>query len=229
MRITLLKNLFIVYLMLSTLGASDAFSQKIKIKKTRGLSAVIESSVPLEEGQIYELAVEPISQNVDYKTSGFRSRQNFISVGGNLVSLKGDDYQKTAVALQARYGWNFTNIEAGPVAQFSSDDLGAGATTEFTGGGFFTYNLVGNRDPKSHVYGLLGLVTFGSRQFAASNGGGSATTMDLNAGGYYSWFLNSSSTALRLEGFFDYQQITTTVKLTNVTGFGSRALLIFYF
>ncbi len=190
---------------------------------------MIESSVPLEEGQVYDLAVEPISQNVDYKTSGFRSRQNSVSIGGNIISLKGDDYQKTALAIQARYGWNFTNIEMGPVAQFSSDDLGGGATTEFTGGGFFTYNLIANRDPKFHVYGILGLITFGSRQFAASSGGGSATTMDLNAGGYYSWFLNSSSTALRLEGFFDYQQITTTVKLTNVSGFGSRALLIFYF
>ncbi len=228
MTIRLLKKLFIAFLLVSIVGAPEAFSQKIKVRKTKGLSAVIESSVPLEEGQVYELAVEPLSQNVDYKSSGFKSRQNSVSIGGNILSLKGDDYQRNYVNLQGRYGWNFSNVEFGAVVQVSSDDLGGGATTDLTGGGFFNYNLVANRDPKTLIYGLVGLITFGSKHFPASSGGGSATTMDLNAGGFLSWFL-SSSTALRLEGFFNYQQISTTVKQTNVTGFGSRALVVFYF
>lgn len=229
MKFQLLKNVFIFFLSISILGATDALAQKIKIKKTRGLSAVIESSVPLEEGQVYDLAIEPVSQNVDYKNVGFKSRQNSFSFGGSLFTLKGDDYQKNAIALQARYGWNFSSLEFGGVAGFTSEDLGAGATSEFTGGGYFDYNLISNRDSKNLVYGFVGLLTFGSRQFPSTTGGGSATTLDLNAGGFLCWFINSSAMALRVEGFFDYQQVSTTAKQTNVTGFGSRALMVFYF
>ena len=157
MRTPLLKIMFTAILFLTFLGASEAYSQKIKIKKTRGLSAVIESSVPLEEGQVYDLAVEPLSQNIDYKASGFKSRQNLVSFGGSLLSLKGDDYSRNFVSLQGRYGWNFTNLEVGGVLQLASDNLGAGATTDYVGGGFFSYNLVANRDTKSLVYGLVAL------------------------------------------------------------------------
>lgn len=210
-------------------SGTDAFAQKIKIKKTRGLSAVIESNVPLEEGRIYELASDPVSQNIDYKGTGFRSRQNSVSFGGSISAVRGDDYQRNYFSFQGRYGWNFSNIEFGVLAGFNSEDLGAGATSDFSGGGYFDYNLIPNRDPKSIVYGVVGILNFGSRQFPANSGGGSASTLGGNAGAFLSWFLNSTSTALRAEGFFDFQQISTTTKQTNVTGFGSRALLVFYF
>jgi len=229
MEFQLLRNLFTLFAIISVLCASESFGQKIKVKKTRGNQSVIESSIPLEEGQVYDLAVEPLSQNVDYKATGLRSRQNSFSIGGSVFSLRGDEYQRNSIALQGRYGWNFSMLEFGAVAGFTSEDLGAGATSEFSGGGYFDYNLVPNRDTKSLVYGVVGLLTFGSRQFPAASGGGSATTLDLNAGAFVSWFLNSSSMALRAEGFFDYQQISTTAKQTNVTGFGSRALMVFYF
>lgn len=230
MRFQLLKNLFIFFPLISVLAASDGFCQKIKVKKTRGLSAVIESSVPLEEGKVYDLAVESISQNVDYRASGFKSRQNSFSLGGSVSALRGDDYQKNSISLQGRYGWNFANLEFGGIAQFSSDDIGAGATNDFTGGGYFDYNFIANRDPKSMIYGAVGIVTFGSKQFPSASGGGSATTLALNLGGFLTWFINSSSTtALRLEGYAELQQISTTAKQTNVTGGGSRALMIFYF
>ncbi len=229
MEFQLLRNLFILFVIISSLSASEAFAQKIKVKKTRGNQSVIESSVPLEEGQVYDLAVEPLSQNVDYKATGLRSRQNSFSIGGSIYSLRGDEYQRNSIALQGRYGWNFSMLEFGVVTGFTSEDLGAGATSEFLAGGYFDYNLVPNRDTKNLVYGVVGVLTFGSRQFPATTGGGSATTLDLNAGGFISWFINSSAMALRAEVFFDYQQISTTTKQTNVTGFGSRALMVFYF
>lgn len=229
MQFQLLRNLFILFVIISSVGANQAFAQKIKVKKTRGNQSVIESSVPLEEGQVYDLASDSISQNVDYKSTGLRSRQNSFSIGGSIYSLRGDEYQRNSIALQGRYGWNFSMLEFGPVLAFTSEDLGAGATSEVTAGGYFDYNLIPNRDTKSLVYGVIGLISFGSRQFPAASGGGSATTLDLNAGAFVSWFINSSSLAVRAEGFFDYQQISTTLKQTNVTGFGSRALMVFYF
>jgi hypothetical protein len=229
-----MKSPLSIYTILSLLSvlflfASNSEAQKIKIKKTKGTSAIIESSVPLEEGQVYDLATGPISQDVDYKATGPKSRQNSLSIGGSLFSLRGDDYQRNSFALQGRYGWNFTNLEFGLLGQFTSDDLGGGATNDFSGGGFFDYNLLANRDPKTLVYGAVAVLTFGSKQFPASRGGGSATTLDINAGAFLSWFINASSTALRIEAFFDSQQISTTVKQTNVLGFGSRVLMSFYF
>lgn len=209
--------------------SQQASAQKIKVKKAKGNSAIIESSVPLEEGQIYDLANVAVSQDVDYKSTGLRSRNNLIAVGGSLLSLKGDDYQRNFVSLQGRYGWNFTSLSLGFLGQFQSDDLGAGATNDFSAGGFFDYNIVPNRDQKNLVYGALALVAFGSRQFPAASGGGSATTLELNLGAFLSWFMNNSTTALRVEAFFDTQQISTTIKQTNVIGFGSRGLLVFYF
>lgn len=229
MELQILRNLFTFFAIISFLVSTDAFAQKIKVKKTRGNQSLIESSVPLEEGQVYDLAAEPMSQNVDYKTTGLRSRQNSFSVGGSISSLRGNDYQRTSIALQSRYGWNFSMLEFGPLLGFTSEDLGAGATSEFTAGGYFDYNLVPNRDTKNMVYGIVGILSFGSRQFPSTSGGGSATTLDLNAGAFLAWFINSSAMALRAEAFFDYQQISTTAKQTNVTGFGSRALMAFYF
>lgn len=228
MKFHLLLTTLVYFVFISIMASSEAFAQKIKVKKTRGNSAVIESTVPLEEGQVYDLAIEAISQNIDYRGAGYRSRKNSLSLGGSVSILRGTDYQRNFYSFQGRYGWNFSNIEFGGVAGFSSDDLGAGATSEFTGGGYFDYNLVSNRDPRSMIYGIVGVLTFGSRQFPSSSGGGSATTLQANAGGFFSWFMAPSS-AIRVEGFFDIQQISTTAKQTNVTGFGTRALMLFYF
>jgi hypothetical protein len=218
-----------VFLASSSLTSESCFAQKIIVKKTKGLSAIIESSVPLEEGQTYELHNENVSQDVDYKSTGFKSRQNSVSFGGSLLTLRNDQYQRNYLSLQARYGWNFTSLEFGIIAAGSSDDLGAGATTEFSMGGYFDYNLVANRDPKNLIYGALSAVTFGSKQFPSASGGGSTSITDANLGGFLTWFLNNTSTALRIEAFYDYQQISTATKQTNVMGFGSRALISFYF
>ncbi len=219
----------VAFIFMTTLSTENCYAQKIKIKKTKGLSAMIESSVPLEEGQVYDLQTQALSQDVDYKSTKFKSRQNSISIGGNLVSLRSDDYQKNLASLQVRYGWNLTNLEFGSVLNAESEDVGAGATTDFTAGGYFDYNLIGNRDPKYIIYGVLSLITFGTRQFPASSGSGSATTLEMNLGGFLSWFLNSSNSALRIEAFANRQQISTTTKQSSVLGFGSRALMLFYF
>ncbi len=217
------------YLISILLVAHISWAQKITVKKTKGRNALIESSIPLEEGQVYDLQSASVSEPVNYKTTGLKSRQNSWMIGGNFLSLRGDDYQKNSGSLQTRYGWNFTQVEFGIAAEMNTIDLGAGATTDFLLGGYFDYNLVSNRDPKTFIYGPFALAGFGSLQSPASRGGGSTSIIDTNLGGFISWFVAGGTAALRLEGFYDYQQINSTIKTTAVTGIGTRGFVVFYF
>lgn len=212
-----------------TLATSTSMAEKIKVKKVKGSSAVIESTLPLEEGQTYEITPTNVSQDVDYKGSTIKSRQNSLSFGGSLEYLKSDLLQSNTMTVQGRYGWNFSNLEAGLVIELSSVDLGNGATTSFIGGGYFDYNLVTNRDPRDLIYGPFVLLATGSTQYPSSATGGSSTKLASNVGGFATYFLGGSSTAVRGEAFYNYQQINTTAVQNSVAGFGMRFLLEYYY
>lgn len=203
-----------------------AWAQKIKVKKVKGLTALIETSVPLEEGQSYDLQTGSISADVNYSQAGFKSRKNSLTVGIDISALRGDNIEEIKFAAQGRYGWNFSTLELGAVGEISSFDIGAGSTTSFTVGSYADYNLNTNRDGKTVVYGPFGLLAFGSRQLT---GGGSTNLFTVNAGGFLSYFIGQGSTALRAEAFLDYRQISAANGQTALTGIGSRGLLVFYF
>ena len=206
-----------------------ARAETIKVKKVKGNTAVIETELPLEEGKSYELATEAVSDNVDYKSSALKVRKNSFSFGTNFEYVKSDLSQNTSLNLQFRYGWNFTSLEVGIVGELASLDQGAGTTSSALVGGYFDYNLIANRDPKDLVYGPFLLLATGSTQYPSSQTGGSTTKIESNAGGFMTYFLGSSSTALRGEVFYNYQQINTTAVQNTVAGAGLRGLLLFYF
>lgn len=217
----------LIVFVLVQLGLSElAVAQKIKVKKTKGNTALVETSVPLEEGQTYDLQTGVISADVNYSQAGFKSRQHSLTVGMDFSMLKGDTVQENSFSFQGRYGWNFSYLEFGVVGELGYVDVGAGAVTNFSFGGYFDYNLISNRDSRSFIYGPFALISFGSRQL---NGGGSTGLFTINAGGFFSYFIAQNSTALRLEGFVDYRQVNATVGQASLTGFGSRGLLVFYF
>ena len=225
-----MKNQHILSTFICTLLLlSPALAEKIKVKKVKGNSAVIESTTPLEEGQTYEIGPEAIAGEVDYKGAAMKSRQNSVTVGATFEYLKSDLLQSNQMAVQARYGWNFSNLEAGLVTELQSSDLGAGATTSFLIGGYFDYNLVSNRDPRDLIYGPFVLIATGSTQYPSSATGGSSTKLASNLGGFATYFLGGSSTALRGEAFYNYQQINTTAVQNSVAGFGMRVLLVYYY
>jgi hypothetical protein len=191
---------------------------------------VVESDVVLEEGKTYELNVSPIADNVDYKSANIKVRKNSFSFGAAFESVRSDLSQNTALDLQVRYGWNFANLEVGVSALLSTRDQGAGSTNSALVGGYFDYNMVPNRDPKEMIYGPFILVATGSTQYPnSSTAGGSTTKLESNAGGFLTYFLGQSTTALRGELFYDYQQINTTAQQNSVGGAGLRGLLVFYF
>ncbi len=225
-----LTNLFsLPVLLLLMLIAEPVFAEKIKVKKIKGTQAVIETITPLEEGQTYELVTEPLSQDVDYKSSILLSRRNSLTLGGQLDFLRSDSTQQNRFSLQARYGWNFSTLEVGVFTEATSLDVGAGDTTTILGGGYFDYNLIPNRDPKKMIYGAFALLGIGSTSYPSSTAGGSVSTLQSNFGGFVSYFVGASTTALRGEFYGTYQQVNTTVQQSALTGLGGRGLLIFYF
>ena len=206
-----------------------AIAEKIKVKKVKGNQAVIETETPLEEGQTYDLADQPVSDNVDYKSNNIKVRKNSVSFGADFESVKSELSQSTVLNLNARYGWNFSSLEVGIVGKLVSTDVGGGATSSILGGGYFDYNLVANRDPKEMVYGPFILLATGSTQYPSASAGGSTTKLETNAGGFLTYFLGQSTTALRGELYYNYQQINTTSQQNSVGGLGARGLLVFYF
>ena len=222
--------LMISNFLLLTLFSQTIRAEKIKVTKVKGKHAIVESSSPLEEGQTYELQLEPVSQNVDYKSSAFKSRKNSLTFGTQLDILRSDTYQSNSYTLQTRYGWNFSSFELGAFLNASSTDLGAGATTTVLVGGYYDHNLVPNRDPAKMIYGVLSLLGAGSTSYpSTSASGGSSTTLMANVGGFVSYFMDNNSMALRGELYGTYQRIITTTQQNTIAGAGARGLLLFYF
>jgi hypothetical protein len=209
--------------------ANTSWAEKIKVKKVKGNSAIVETSSVLTEGETYELLVQPISEDVDYKQSMLKSRQNSLTFGASYIYAKSELSSISSLDLQIRYGWSFSTIEFGLIADVSSLDEGAGAKNTFLGGGYIDYNLVSNRDPKQLIYGPFVLLGAGSTQYPSSQTSGSSTKLVSNLGGFLTYFLNNSSTAIRGEVFYNYQQINTTNTQNSIGGFGIRGLLVYYF
>lgn len=215
---------------LFTLASESALAEKVTVKKVKGKQAIIESQTPLEEGQTYELVTDSsVSEDVDYKSGVFKTRNNSLTLGTKLDFLKSDNAQSTTYSLQARYGWNFSTLEVGAVLDVTSSDQGAGATTTLMAGGYLDYNIIQNRDPKKVIWGPFVLVGFGSTSYPATATGGSSTSLNTNLGAFLSYFIGDSSTALRGEAYGTYQQVNTTATQTSQVGGGIRGLLVFYF
>lgn len=210
-------------------AAQTAHADQIKVRRVKGKNAIVESSIPLEEGQTYEIVPEPVSADVDFKTEGLKSRSNSLSFGSQFSYLKSDTTESTNFSLQVRYGWNFSSLEIGALANGTSTDSGSGATTTYALGGYFDYNLVPNRDPRKTIYGVFALGSFGGSQPPSSSTTGNTTTIEADAGAFLTYFIGDSTTALRGEGYFVYQQSNTSTTNTNITGGGARGLLVFYF
>lgn len=214
---------------LFTFVSEYALAEKVTVRKVKGKQAIIESQTPLEEGQTYELVTESVSEDVDYKSGVFKTRNNSLTLGTKLDFLKSDTAQSTSYSLQARYGWNFSTLEVGGVLDVTGSDLGAGATTTLMAGGYLDYNVIQNRDPKKVIWGPFVLVGFGSTSYPSTAAGGSSTSLLANLGAFMSYFIGDSTTAIRGEAYGTYSQVNTTASQAAQVGGGIRGLLVFYF
>ncbi len=204
--------------------ASSTFATQITVKKVKGRQAIVESNVPLDEGQTYELQKDQIAIDVNFSPK--QQRRNSLQLGGELQSMTGSSTQDNRMSLAARYGWNFETYEMGPMLTYQSIDLGAGTDSEFLAGGYFDYNLQKNKSQQTFLWGPTVSAELGAKQFKS---GSTANILNLDPGGFLSWFFANSSAALRIEAVYHYQKISTTTTEATLSGFKAKTFLVFYF
>lgn len=220
-----LKIFFTLFILISFNATADTFT----VKRSKGRQAVIESSVPLVEGETYTIQTSKqsgiITEDVSYPRSN-RSRENSFSAGINTSFFKADNLQEHEIDLEGRYGWNFGDYEVGPIIHINLLDEGAGFNTDYFIGGYFDYNFTPNVTRESIVYGITAQAYGGNREF--TNGSSSQITA-FGAGGFLSWFLMGSTTALRFEGLAESKKIATSTSSANAIGFVGKMIFAFYY
>lgn len=216
-------------ILISVLISTPAIAATFTVKKSKGNSSVIESSVPLIPGETYIIQTGKqtglISEDVVYPRSN-RSRQNSFSGGIDSSFFKSDNLQEHQIDIEARYGWNYGDYEIGPLLHISLLDEGAGFNTDFYVGGYFDYNFNENVVSTDSVLGLTAQGYGGNREFT---NGSSSQIFSFGGGGFYTMYLMRSTTALRLEGLVEQKKIATSFASSSVLGFTGRMLLAFYF
>jgi hypothetical protein len=204
-------------------------AETFTVKKSKGRQSVIDSSIPLIEGETYIIQTSKqsglISEDVTYPRSN-RSRQNSFAAGIDSSFFKADNLQEHHIEVEARYGWNFGDYEIGPVLHINLLDEGAGFNTDFSIGGYFDYNFTPNVTRAELVYGLTAQGFGGNREFT---NGSSAQIFAFGGGGFLSWYLMGSTTALRFEGLVESKTIATSSASTNAVGFVGKMLFAFYY
>ncbi|MES2803397.1 MAG: hypothetical protein V4654_12960 [Bdellovibrionota bacterium] len=214
------KHSLVLTIIAFTFSSLSAQAATFTVKKTKGRSAVIESSAPLVEGETYAL-----SEDVSHSRSN-RSRANSFSAGIDSSFFKSDNLQEHQIDVEARYGWNYGDYEVGPLIHINLLDEGAGFNTDFYVGGYFDYNLSANVVGADAVYGLTAQGFGGNREFTS---GSSSQIFAFGGGGFLSWYLMNSSTALRFEGLIMQKKIATSSTSSNVLGFSGKMIFAFYY
>lgn len=226
---TMKQHNLVLSIIISSLISLPALAATFTVKKTKGNSAVIESSTPLIPGETYTIQSSKqsglISEDVTYPRSN-RARENSFSAGIDTSFFKADNLQEHQIDIEARYGWNYGDYELGPLVHINLLDEGAGFNTDIYVGGYFDYNLNPNVASEDTVYGLTAQAFGGNREFT---NGSSSQIFIFGAGGFLTWYLAGSTTALRFEGLAEQKKIATSTTSSSVFGFAGKMLLTFYF
>ncbi len=197
----------------------------ITVKKTKGNSAVVEMSSPLETGKTYSLESDTMTLQTDYAAQ-FKSRSNSVSLGLDINLINGNKVVDNTAAFNMRYGWNHRTFEYGALVNVELYDKGFGTNTEYLLGGYFDYNYTENKAPRDLIYGPTVQLSLGNRAFAA---GGSAQITQGQLGGFLTWYINSSPVALRTEAAYLYRRVNSSDTETTLSGFTAQFYLMYYF
>jgi len=218
-------RLVVILSTLLTLSNSPLLAATIKIKKTKGNSAIVESSIPLEEGLTYSLESDKITEDPTF-IKNTSPRKHSLTLGGQFSFLKGTNTQENRFQLEGRYGWTTINYDYGPILYFDTYDLGAGYNTEFYVGVFFDYNLSPNRPQDTYFIGLTAQAYGGNLNYAT---GASSQIYKIDAGGFMNWFVFRNSTAVRIEGLYELKRVNSSVATTDITGFKGKLFFVLYY
>lgn len=219
------KHLIVCLFILIEFIPFKSFSSTFTVKKAKGNSAIIESSIPLEEGQTYTLESDQISEDPVYANKN-TSRKNSFTLGANFSMIKASELQENIITLEGRYGWNLAKYEFGPIVSLQMVDEGAGFNTLYAIGGYGDYNITPNRNNDTLIFGGTLQATAGNQSTTA---GANSQIITIDGGAFLTWFLFKSSTALRTEALFETKKISTDRTNATANGFRGKLFLSFYF
>lgn len=192
-----------------------AFGQKIKVKRVKGNSAVIEFSGRLEQGKSYDIF------NDEYSTLPNTGLQKNYSLAGSAeISARRDDdgVSDNTISIDVRAGLNKVDYEFGPLFNYSSNSY-VSTTQAFLFGGWYDYNMIANTPGEIFIYGFGALAAFGMAENAASV---KQDLMRLNGGMFVKWFPGGGSVGLRFDGGLDMMQASGSDSQSDYTKSGLK-------
>ncbi|QDK45978.1 hypothetical protein DOM22_12860 [Bdellovibrio sp. ZAP7] len=220
-----MRHLLLIITMM-TLGSVSAYAQKIKVRKVKGNTAIIESTSPLAPGAVYDL----ISEDQLGDDSGPATRKNFVGLNlifGNTKSDAPNSTNETTMSLMARYGWNLGTYELGPLVQMTMTHVSDVTATTWRVGGFADYNFTPNTPGEAFIFGLTAWGAFGNED---RGNGAKFDIVDIFGGGFVKWYPTTSSSAcFRIDFGYQYERQTVAGGYYSDTGITGSAGIFAYF
>lgn len=218
-----MRQLLLIAL-LTTL-ATPSFAQKIKVRKVKGNTAIVESTGPLRPGAVYDL----ISPNDFGEEIGSTPRKYLVGLNFVLSNTKSDaanTTNETNVDLAFKFGWNLGTYELGPVVNYTMNHANDVTQTLWKIGGFADYNFIPNVSGETFIWGVGGTGAFGNWD---RGNGTKVDIVDFFGGPFAKWFPTSSAVGFRVDLGLSYQRQTTTAGNATVSGIASSAGIFAYF
>lgn len=214
--------------------AANAVAQNMVVTKVKGNTALVKfSGAPLTVGQ--RISASGDDGMTTSSGSGDSSRKTIIGVSGEFysektsVSASGVSATNTSnlLTLTGRYGWNAETMEYGFIAALGNSDNGSGSTLSYGGGGFFDYNFQPNRPGQQMIWAVGGLAEY--LLASPPNGATGSSTIRLFPSGVFNWFPLGTSTGLRLDFGYEYDQTSQGQTKSTLTGLHALAGFVVYF
>lgn len=218
-----------IFLTILTVFSSEAWAQKIKVRRVKGNQAVVEfSGGTLKQGQAYELVHDEFAE-ADSSAGGSSNRKYMVNVSFAMSAMKSDaagSESETDMSLAARFGWNFEQFEIGPWFSYNSDSTGKVTVNVMKAGGWADFNLIPNIPGEIFVFGVGGYGAFGQSE----GGTASLSILEFGGGPFVKWFPFATDVGLRADVGYGYQkQSGGTSGDATITGLTSTAGVIAYF
>jgi hypothetical protein len=216
---------FITIAALISMTAAPAFAQKIKIRKVKGNTAIVESTAPLQPGAVYDLmSADDFGEDIGSTPRKYLVGLNFVFT--NTKSDAANSTTETYVNLIAKFGWNLGTFELGPLVDYRMTHVNDITQTTWKAGGWADYNFTPNMAGETFLLGLGGSAAFGNEDR------GNGTKVDLFnvfAGPFVKWFPTSSSVGFRMDLGYVYERQSVTGGNTASSGLASTAGIFAYF
>ncbi|WP_413557559.1 hypothetical protein [Bdellovibrio sp. HCB209] len=217
------RTIFLITMM--TLCSASAYAQKIKVRKVKGNTAIVESTSPLAPGAVYDL----ISQDQFGEEDGPANRNYVVGVNLSFSNTKSDaanSKAETAAAFTGRFGWNLATFEVGPLVQFNMTHVNDVTATTWKLGGYGDYNFTPNITGEAFLFGLTGYGAFGNEDRGT---GTKFDIVDVFGGLVVKWFPTGTSACFRAEFGYLYERQTVTGGYNTETGLASSVGIFAYF